>query len=502
MVMPGTTTGPVTATGGATATSTTAFIVTNTALNTAQQGNPLAGSGTIGAAWQGYSVALAADGNTLALGGYMDNTNAGAPWVFARSGTVWTQQGTKLVGTGRVGTSSQGASVAMSADGNTMAVGAPSDNNNTGATWVSIRSGTSWSQQGLKLVGTGAVGNASQGNSVALSADGNTLAIGGAGNDNGNGAVWVFTRSGTTWTQQGTYLVGAGALNEAYQGRAVALSADGNTLAVGGSNDGNFVGATWVFIRSGSSWSQQGSKLVGTGGVGTIRQGQAVALSANGNTLAVGAPIDNGASGATWIFARSGTAWSQQGTKLVGAGAVPNPNNVRQGWSVSLSTDGNTLAVGAVNDNVSVGATWLFARSGTVWSQQGNKLVGTGAVNNALQGSSVALSADGTTLAVGGYGDNNATGAAWVFSSANSPLAQAAAVGPRARAHFYPNPAAEQLTIAGGPGAGALRLFDGLGRAVMTGFYRTDQPLDLSSLAPGLYWLQLGHAPACPLLKR
>ena len=251
---------------------------------------------------QGYSVALSADGNTAIVGGPGDNSNAGAAWVFTRSGGVWTQQGSKLVGTGAVGTADQGCSVALSADGNTAIVGGPGDNSDAGAAWVFTRSGGVWTQQGSKLVGTGAVGNADQGISVALSADGNTAIVGGPGDNSNAGAAWVFTRSGGVWTQQGSKLVGTGAVGAAHQGYSVALSADGNTAIVGGPGDNSNAGAAWVFTRSGGVWTQQGSKLVGTGAVGTAEQGYSVALSADGNTAIVGGPGDNSNTGAAWVF--------------------------------------------------------------------------------------------------------------------------------------------------------------------------------------------------------
>jgi hypothetical protein len=123
------------------------------------------------------------------LGGNVDS-GTGAAWVYTRSGGVWTQQGSKLVGTGAVGGAGQGDSVALSADGNTAIVGGASDNSNTGAAWVYTRSNGVWSQQGNKLVGTGAVGNAGQGVSVALSGDGNTAIVGGQLDDS-QGAAWV-----------------------------------------------------------------------------------------------------------------------------------------------------------------------------------------------------------------------------------------------------------------------------------------------------------------------
>ena len=121
-----------------------------------QQGGKLVGTGAVGAADQGYSIALSSDGNTAVVGGPGDNANAGAAWVYTRSGGVWTQQGAKLVGTGAVGAAEQGYSVALSADGNTAIVGGETDNGNAGVAWVYTRSGGVWTQQGAKLVGTGA----------------------------------------------------------------------------------------------------------------------------------------------------------------------------------------------------------------------------------------------------------------------------------------------------------------------------------------------------------
>ena len=258
-------------------------------------------------------------------------------WVYTRSGTTWTQQGTQLVGTGGI-VAAQGSAVALSADGNTAVVGGPQDNGNAGAVWVFVRSGSTWIQQGSKLVGTGAVGNAFQGSAVAISADGNTVLSGGYFDNTQVGAVWVFTRSLGFWSQQGSKLVGTGATGSSNQGISVALSADGNTAMVGGSNDNSGVGAAWVYTRSGSTWSQQGSKLTGTGNTGSANVGRSVSLAADGNTAIIGGPADNSSRGATWVFTRSGSTWSQQGTKLVGTGFTGSPN---QGVSTGLSADGD-----------------------------------------------------------------------------------------------------------------------------------------------------------------
>ena len=168
-----------------------------------------------------------------------------------------------------------------------------------------------FTQQGPKLVGTGAVGNSVQGHSVALSADGSTAIVGGTGDNSHSGAVWVYTRSRNVWTQQGSKLVGTGAVGPAQQGSSVALSADGNTAIVGGPLDNSNIGAAWVYTRSNGVWSQQGSKLVANDAVGNALQGRSVALSADGNTAIVGGPYDNSQSGAAWVYTRSNGIWSQ-----------------------------------------------------------------------------------------------------------------------------------------------------------------------------------------------
>jgi hypothetical protein len=384
-----------------------------------QQGPKLVGMGAVGNAEQGYSVSLSSDGNTAIVGGPIDNTIVGAAWIFTRSGSVWTQLGSKLVGTGAVGSSAQGSSVALSGDGNTAIVGAVGDNGGNGAVWIFTRSGGVWTQQGSKLVPTDpSPGIARFGFSVALSSDGNTAAVGGYVDNNGIGATWIFTRSGVAWTQQGSKLVGTGATGPgAQQGHSVGISGDGNTAISGGSSDNNGVGATWVFTRSGSVWTQQGSKLIGSGAVGTAAQGYGVTISSDGNTAMVGGPGDN-SFGAAWIFTRSGGVWTQQGNKLVGTGSSGSPG---QGYSVSLSSDGSTAVEGGPSDASSAGAAWIFTRSGGVWTQQGNKLVGVDAVGNANQGISVALSADARTAIVGGDFDNGNTGAAWIFAIPSIP---------------------------------------------------------------------------------
>ncbi len=290
--------------------------------------------------------------------------------MFTRSGGVWSQQGDKIVGVGAVGSAMQGCSVSLSADGNTAIIGGRGDSGNVGAVWIFTRSGGVWNQQGNKLVGTGVVDvggyvDVWQGWSVSISGDGNTAIVGGPG-DSGTGAAWVFTRSGGAWSQQGEKLVGTGAACGSAQGRSVSLSADGNTAMVGGYQDNILTGAVWAFTRREGVWRQQGTKLVGTGAGGSAYQGVSVSLSADGNSALVGGHGDDGFAGASWVFSRNGDEWGQQGSKLVG---VDVAGSAQQGYSVSLSADGNTAIVGGWGDSSLTGAAWVFARTTGVGEQ-------------------------------------------------------------------------------------------------------------------------------------
>jgi hypothetical protein len=205
------------------------------------------------------------------VGGWSDHDRTGAVWVFSRSRGIWSQQGKKLVGSGAVGAASQGMSLALSADGNTALIGGPSDSpwdpsvpfglGPAGAAWVFIRNEGAWTQQGEKLVSSGATGTARQGMSVALSADGNVAMVGELTGDGGVGTATVFTRNGTVWAQ-GEKLVSTGAVGKFSP--SVAVSADSSVALVGGSNDNGGIGATWAFAQRAGQWIQE-QKLVGAG---------------------------------------------------------------------------------------------------------------------------------------------------------------------------------------------------------------------------------------------
>ena len=412
-LMPGSTSGVVnviTSAGDVIAT-TSDFTVTPTGFPVNQEGSKAFGSGAVGAAYQGTAVAMSADGATALVGGYSDNSNIGAVWVFIKRNGIWVQQGAKLVGANVIGSSAQGISVSLSADGNTAAVGGVNDNSNTGAVWIFTRNNEVWSEQS-KLVGEGYIGAPQQG-PASLSADGNTLLVGGSADNFGVGAVWVFTRSNGVWSQQGVKLVATDYVGSSAQGGAVSLSADGNTAIVGGLNDNSSIGAAWVFTRKDGIWNQEGNKLSGSDANGAAFQGKSVSLSADGNTALIGGYEDDSYIGAAWVFVRNESVWSQKGGKLVGAGYIGTP---LQGSSVSMSADGSTLLIGGTNDDSNLGATWVFTRNEGSWNQQGSKLVGSGwSGNPVVQGTSVSVSADGKTVIIGGPFDNSNAGAAWFF---------------------------------------------------------------------------------------
>jgi hypothetical protein len=296
----------------------------------------------------GGSVVLSADGNTALVGSARDEGGRGAVWAFARTGATWSQQGPKLTGAEESGVGRFGRSVALSADGNTAVIGGSADSSGIGAVWVFTRVGSTWLQEGPKLTDNEASRGGRFGVSVAVSEDGSTALVGGPGDSGYTGAAWLFQRSGSVWTQQGSKLAGGQEAGAGHFGRSVALSSDGETALIGGRRDANGLGAAWVFTRTGTSWAQQGPKLIGDGEEGEGEFGDSVALSADGNTALVGGPMNDGRRGGAWMFARSGGSWTQAG------GLLEDIHETGKGWfgySVALSADGQTAVIGSPNES-------------------------------------------------------------------------------------------------------------------------------------------------------
>jgi len=276
--------------------------------------------------------------------------------------------------------------------------------------------------QGAKLTGAGEIGQGRFGVSVALSADGRTLLVGGNTDNNnttfGVGAAWVFTRSGGTWTQQGPKLTASDGVNLPAFGYDVALSGDGNTALIGGPGDKGNVGAVWTFTRSNGVWTQQGAKLTAAGATGPGHFGETVALSADGATAVVGAP--NEGSGVMRVYTRSGASWAQQGAPLVASDGV---DFVFLGQNLALAADGNTFITSGENENQAVGAAWVFTRMNGVWAQQGPKLTVATTGSFPRFGAGLALTADGNFALIGASREAG-TGAIWQFARSGGMWSQ------------------------------------------------------------------------------
>jgi trimeric autotransporter adhesin len=367
-----------------------------------------------------------------------------------------------------------GYAVAVSGDGKTLAVGAPFEdsaaagvngdqNDNSArdidAVYVFIRNRAgNWIQQaylkaadlpGRRLSGFGA-------QSLALSHDGNTLALGvprdpssviptpaNGWTYNDTGSVYVFTRSRGNWSQQ-AYLKNPDVHREDSDaadgfGAAVALSSDGNTLAVGspGQNaagGGYDHGGVYVYVRSRGGWTEQ-ARVTSANGFVYAAFGKSIALSGDGNTLAVGAPgerrsgsginnIRNSepfyiASGAAYVFRHTAGMWTEQ--------AYIKASDTRAfagfGTSVALSNNGGLLAVGAPGDVVSHpdnqtdgGTVYVFSRSGANWAER-DRIRATLPARGDYFGKFLALSADGATLGIGMPRTAEHSGAVHVFKS-------------------------------------------------------------------------------------
>ena len=370
-------------------------------------------SGTPNAGSFGNSVALSSDGNTaLVAAPYNsiipnDFDAQGAVYVFTRSGTTWTEQ-TKI--TDPIGARGDlfGYSVALSSDGNTAVVGSEGNNDQKGAVYFFTRSGTTWTQQQV-ISDPNATAYDNFGQSVALSGDGSTALVG--DQNSSQGAVYVFTHSDMGWTQQ-MEITDPNATNGDNFGNSVALSSDGNTALVAAYQSNSYQGAVYVYTRSGINWGLQ-TEITDPGAFSQDAFGFSVALSNDGNTALVGAdtsPAGAGEPGTAYVYTRSGITWSPPLALTASDAASYN----FFGYSVALSGDGSTALVGAIARDNYQGAAYLFTRSGMGWTQQ-VEITDPNATSGDYFGNSVALSGDGSTALVGSpQGDGN-QGAAYVF---------------------------------------------------------------------------------------
>ena len=406
-------------------------IVTNSTLNDMisriQRANTT-GVGTANDAF-GQSLDLSGDGNSFIVGANLYDApnltnNGGAAYVFTRNGSTWAQQAfLQVPSVFHSSNDNFGVSVSINANGDTVAVGATGDDGvasvdsvNEGAVYIFERNGSAWTYVTDLRASNRQVGD-EFGSSVSLSDDGNTLAVGAPFEDDGNtdsGAAYIFTRTAgsttSTWVQQ-AFLKPSSTFNaNANFGAAVALSGDGNTLAVGAPFWLSKIGKVDTFRRSGTSWSSFLNFPSRVNSASGDHFGSSVSLDANGDILAVGAPNKDTAAGVAYVYhIVFGRHWDIHTTFR----ASNAESGDQFGTSVSLSADGNLLAVGAIGEDGSSngvggvknntlnssGAVYMF-EFGTAWVERAY-VKAKNPAGSQFFGRASSLSSDGNTLLVG-----------------------------------------------------------------------------------------------------
>lgn len=357
----------------------------------------------------GYSVSISGDGSHIVVGAPFNDGNgdkSGDTRVFHLIDSVWTQMGSSIIGESEGDRS--GESVSISDDGTRIAIGAPeNDIDGDGAVNGHARiyewDGAEWLQLGSDIDGEEADVS---GRCVALSGDGGVIAVGADGSDNNgqnSGAVRVFQYSEGDWIQVGDDINGEHPGENS--GDGLSISDDGSVIAIGAANNddnGDNSGQTRVFELIEDAWVQRGSDINGE----AIQDlsGKFVSLSGDGETLAIGATLhdENGSnSGQIRIFEWNGDDWAQMGDDIFGDGETSYLGKV------SLSDDGMFLATGATgqnwNDVSGAGVVKVYHWNGSDWEQLGESIFGTEI--NEWSGV-VSISDDGMIVAIGaGYGD-------------------------------------------------------------------------------------------------
>jgi len=349
----------------------------------------------------GWSVAAAND--TIVVGAYGDDTvngeDSGSIYIFTHTGTTWTEQA-KLMASDGASFKNFGNIVAIAGD--TIVVGANKDNangQNSGSAYVFTGSGATWTQQ-AKLTASDGAPSYLFGRSVSILGD--TIVVGANGASGGSGSAYVFTRTGTSWSEQAKLTASDGADGDRF-GVSVAIA--GDTIVVGAhwdDDNGADSGSAYVFTSTGTTWTQQ-AKLTASDGAEDDQFGFSVAIA--GDTIVVGARLDgdNGSfSGSVYVFTGTGTAWTQQAKLTASDGAEIDY------FGISVGIEGDTIVVGASADidvGMGIGSAYVYMQTGTTWTEQA-KLTATDMGNfGDWFGESVAIAGD--TIVVGARGDND-----------------------------------------------------------------------------------------------
>ena len=378
----------------------------------------------------GYRVATSADGKTIIIGAPKDELpigdgDTGVVYVFDRNGNSFNQVGI-LTGTYTSANDLFGNSLAISADGKTIIIGAPKDglpgSDGTGLVYIFDRNGNTFNQVGI-LTGSNAIqANDLFGNSVASSADGKTIIVGASGDglpgSDGTGLVYIFDRNGNIFNQVGI-LTGSNAnVSDDNFGFSVTSSVDGKTIVIGATGDEltstTGYGLVYIFDRNGNTFNQVGI-LTGTYATQTSDDfGFSIATSSDAKTIVVGAPNDEilglaDSTGVGYVYDRVGNSFNQVG---ILTGLYSTQGGDIFGYSVAMSADGKKIVVGAYQDEIpgvtplNSGIVYIFNRVGNTFNRVGI-LTGSYAIDGVdYFGYSVATSADGKNIIVGARDDS------------------------------------------------------------------------------------------------
>jgi uncharacterized delta-60 repeat protein/CSLREA domain-containing protein len=348
----------------------------------------------------GWSVSVSGD---TAVVGASSSFNSDAVYVFIRNGNVWTQQAQFVAADADPG-DDFGFSVCI--DGDSVVVGAYGDDDggfNSGAAYVFTRSGSTWTEQ-AKLTAFDPADDDHFGRSVSISGD--TIIVGAYYDDDdgsSSGSAYVFTRSGTTWTHQAKLTAADGDDGDVF-GASVSVSGDTAVVGAWGKVYAGDHGAAYVFTRSGSTWTQR-AKLTAPYLDSSTYFGSSVHIS--GDTLVVGAPLGLNDRGSAYVYTGSGSSWVQEAR-------LSSYDSGSRGWfGDSVSVSGDTIVVGA--DGNDAGSAYVFTRSGTTWTQL-SRLNASDATSGDEFGCSVSVSGD--TIFVGSRLDDDDgfnSGSAYVF---------------------------------------------------------------------------------------
>ncbi len=349
----------------------------------------------------GRGVSLSSDGTVVAIGASNGNSTGYTQiyaWNLATSS--WQKRGNNISGEGS--RDFFGSAVSISSDGNTVAIGAKNnDDKGTRSGHVRIYNwdGSAWIQLGSDIQGE--IAEDKSGTSISLSNDGSIVAIGAPQNDdNGNnsGHVRIYNWDGSSWVKLGDDIDGGSSFD--FSGESVALSEDGHTVAIGSANsdqNADDTGHTSIYNWNGSAWIQLGSDIIGEATNDHSGGSNNISISNDGTIVAIGAISNNGDTGHTRIYEWDGSSWSQLGGDIDG-----ETSDDLSGRSVSLSANGEILAIGAMNNDgggSDSGHVRIYRLVSGNWVKIGDDIDGLG--NNDKTGISVSLSEDGNTLAIG-----------------------------------------------------------------------------------------------------